>query len=92
MGSFQFLCMHIFTAVQIFEAFEVYLFIQGIKTELRRIPVPSHRYAPLKDKWMSIYTPVVEQLHLQMRFELKSRNVEIKVIQNFTLFGSAKSW
>jgi len=46
---------------------------------MRRIPVPPHRYAPLKEKWLSIYTPVVEQLHLQMRFELKSRNVEIKV-------------
>jgi len=47
---------------------------------MRRIPVPPHRYAPLKEKWLSIYTPIVEQLHLQMRFELKSRNVEIKVI------------
>ena len=53
--------------------------LQGTHAEMRRIPVPPHRYAPLKEKWLSIYTPIVEQLHLQMRFELKSRNVEIKV-------------
>ena len=54
-------------------------FLQGTRAEIRRIPVPPHRYGPLKEKWLSIYTPVVEQLHLQMRFELRSRNVEIKV-------------
>ena len=53
---------------------------------MRRIAVPPHRYAPLKEKWMSIYTPVVEQLHLQMRFELKSRNVEIKVVFAVTFY------
>ena len=41
--------------------------------------VPSHRYTPLKDNWANIYTPVVEKLKLQIRFNLKTRNVEIKV-------------
>lgn len=57
--------------------------LKGARAEMRRISVPSHRYAPLKEKWMSIYTPVVEQLHLQIRFHLKSRNVEIKVFTPF---------
>lgn len=48
------------------------------KGELRRIAVPAHRYTPLKDNWLKIFTPVVEHLHLQIRFNLKSRCVEIR--------------
>ena len=46
---------------------------------MRKIPVPSNRYTPLKENWMKIFTPIVEHLHLQIRFNLKTRNVEIKV-------------
>merc|ERR1711879_305787 len=35
-------------------------------------------YSPLKENWMKIFTPVVEHLNLQIRFNLKSRHVEIK--------------
>merc|ERR1712045_1038889 len=38
----------------------------------------SHRYTPLKEHWMKIFEPVVEHLNLQIRFNLKTRNVEIK--------------
>jgi len=48
------------------------------RIEFRKVAVPPHRYSPLKSNWMKIFTPVVEQLHLQIRFNLKSRNVEIK--------------
>ena len=48
------------------------------ETDVRKISVPSHRYTPLKDSWMKIFTPVVEHLKLQIRFNLKTRNVEIK--------------
>ena len=54
-------------------------FKQDGRIEFRKVPVPPHRYTPLKDSWMKIFTPVVEQLHLQIRFNLKTRNVEIKV-------------
>merc|ERR1712137_1117144 len=47
-------------------------------TEVRKISVPSHRYTPLKENWMKIFTPVVEHLQLQIRFNLKTRHVEIK--------------
>lgn len=47
-------------------------------TEIRRIAVPAHRYSPLKENWMKIFTPIVEHLKLQIRFNLKSRNVEIR--------------
>lgn len=46
--------------------------------EFRKVPVPAHRYTPLKDNWMKIFTPVVEHLRLQIRFNLKTRNVEIR--------------
>uniref|UniRef100_A0A1A7YAD4 RNA-binding protein PNO1 n=1 Tax=Iconisemion striatum TaxID=60296 RepID=A0A1A7YAD4_9TELE len=46
--------------------------------EMRKIPVPGHRYTPLKENWLKIFTPIVENLHLQVRFNLKTRSVEIK--------------
>ncbi|XP_052534777.1 RNA-binding protein PNO1 [Tympanuchus pallidicinctus] len=48
------------------------------KGEVRRVPVPANRYTPLKENWMKIFTPIVEHLQLQIRFNLKTRNVEIK--------------
>ena len=47
-------------------------------TDFRKVFVPSHRYTPLKENWMKVFTPVVEHLKLQIRFNLKTRNVEIK--------------
>jgi len=52
--------------------------LKGGVDEMRKIPVPPHRYTPLKENWMKIFTPIVENLQLQVRFNLKSRNVEIK--------------
>ena len=54
-------------------------FPQNGKVERRKVPVPPNRYTPLKENWMKIFEPVVEHLHLQIRFNLGSRNVEIKV-------------
>ncbi|ODM87070.1 RNA-binding protein PNO1 [Orchesella cincta] len=48
------------------------------KYELRKVSVPPHRYTPLKQKWRDIFTPIVEHLELQVRFNLKTRNVEIR--------------
>jgi RNA-binding protein PNO1 len=48
--------------------------------EMRKIHVPPNRFNPLKENWMKIYSPIVEYLKLQIRFNLKSRNVEIKVL------------
>ena len=46
--------------------------------EIRKISVPAHRYSPLKENWMKLFTPIVEHLHLQIRFNLKNRQVEIR--------------
>ena len=53
--------------------------IQEGETDVRKIPVPANRYTPLKSAWSKLVQPVVEHLKLQMRFNLKSRNVEIRV-------------
>ena len=44
--------------------------------------MPPNRFNPLKDNWMKIYTPVVDYLKLQIRFNLKTRNIELKVRRN----------
>lgn len=46
--------------------------------EQRKVSVPAHRYTPLKENWMKIFSPVVEHLQLQIRFNLKTRNVELR--------------
>merc|ERR1711983_673987 len=51
-------------------------------TEVRKIPVPSHRYSPLKENWMKIFEPIVQHLKLQIRFNLKTRNVEIRTCKD----------
>lgn len=53
--------------------------LQGGKPELRRVAVPPHRFTPLKENWMKIFSPIVDHLKLQIRLNLKTRNVELKV-------------
>jgi RNA-binding protein PNO1 len=51
---------------------------KGEFNEARKIPVPPSRYGPLKEQWVQLLTPVVKQLELQMRYNLKKRVVEIR--------------
>ena len=44
-----------------------------------RIPVPAHRYSPLKAQWQALYQPVVEHMKLQIRFNPKKRCIELRV-------------
>jgi len=46
--------------------------------EFRKISVPAHRYSPLKKIWMEIYTPVYEQMKIDIRMNLQARKVEFK--------------
>lgn len=48
------------------------------KSEFRRIPVPPHRYTPLRKDWMQLYTPIVQHLKLDVRMNPRNRCVEIK--------------
>jgi RNA-binding protein PNO1 len=46
--------------------------------ELRRIPVPQHRFAALKSNWLALYEPLTKELALQVRMNLKQRAVELR--------------
>lgn len=46
--------------------------------ELRRIAVPAHRYSPLRENWLKIFKPIVEHLKLQVRFNTRTRHVELR--------------
>ncbi|KAJ8360313.1 hypothetical protein SKAU_G00168380 [Synaphobranchus kaupii] len=62
--------------------------LKGGSDEMRKVPVPAHRYTPLKENWLKIFTPIVEHLQLQVRFNLKTRNVEIKTCKETQDIGS----
>jgi len=44
----------------------------------RKVPVPPHRYTPLKENWMNIFNAIVEHLGLQVRFNVSKKMVEIR--------------
>lgn len=48
------------------------------KVEFRKVFVPTHRYTPLKEHWMELYTPITEQMKIDVRMNLKNRKVELK--------------
>ncbi|XP_058058540.1 RNA-binding protein pno1 [Anopheles bellator] len=51
---------------------------QKPKVELRRVYIPRTRKGALKENWMQIFTPVVEQLKLRIRYNIKTSHVEIQ--------------
>ncbi|KAG5191728.1 RNA-binding protein PNO1-like protein [Tribonema minus] len=53
----------------------------GAKSDIRRIRCPPHRLTPLRASWEHIVAPVVEHMKLQIRFNPKARNVELKASQ-----------
>ncbi|KAJ3126181.1 pre-rRNA-processing protein pno1 [Nowakowskiella sp. JEL0407] len=52
--------------------------LQSGKVEQRKVPIPPHRMTPLKKVWISIYTPLVEHMKVQVRMNVKSKSVEIR--------------
>jgi hypothetical protein len=42
---------------------------------LLQIPVPQNRMTPLKTSWLQLYTPITDNLKLDMRMNLKTRKV-----------------
>ena len=41
--------------------------------------IPPHRYTPVRENWEQIYGPLVEQMGLQVRMNVKKRTVELRV-------------
>lgn len=52
--------------------------LKGGKFEYRRIRCPPNRFTPLRNQWEQLITPVVQFLKLQIRFNPKTRSVELK--------------
>lgn len=58
------------------------------KSEYRRIRCPMHRFTPLKNSWEQIMQPLTEYLKLQVRFNTKTKSVEMKTSEHTTDPGS----
>ncbi|GAA0147487.1 endoribonuclease [Lithospermum erythrorhizon] len=52
--------------------------ISSGQLQFRKVNVPPHRYTPLKKAWMDIYTPIITQMKIDLRMNLKARKVELK--------------
>ena len=52
--------------------------LSGSKSEYRKIPVPRHRYTPLRQNWDSILKTLVEHMKLQVRMNVKRHAVELR--------------
>lgn len=61
---------------------------QGVKKQMRRVPVPPNRVTPLKNSWMELIKPVVEHMKLQVRMNTKKRAVEIRTSESTEDIGS----
>jgi len=48
------------------------------KVEFRKISVPAHRYTPLKENWLKIYSPIVNHMKLQIRMNTQTLHVELR--------------
>mmetsp|Transcript_2893 Transcript_2893/g.3402 ORF Transcript_2893/g.3402 Transcript_2893/m.3402 type:complete len:259 (-) Transcript_2893:60-836(-) len=51
---------------------------RGGKVEYRRVRCPKHRYTPLRNDWEQMLMPLVQFLKLQVRFNTKTRSIEMK--------------
>lgn len=58
------------------------------KDQFRSVRIPNHRYTPLKKHWESIMRPIVEHMQIQIRFNPKTRRVELKTSQHTSNEGS----
>jgi RNA-binding protein PNO1 len=63
------------------------LFDDGNKQE-RRVPIPQHRLTPLKKHWMQIYEPIVKHMKLQIRFNTRTKCVELRTSPHTTDIGA----
>lgn len=48
------------------------------RVEYRKVRIPAHRYTPLKKNWESLISPLTQKLKLQVRFNPRTRCVELK--------------
>jgi RNA-binding protein PNO1 len=58
-----------------------------IEVQYKSILIPDHRIKHLKEEWLKIYTPIVKLAKLQIRFNSRSKHVEIKSCEATTDLG-----
>lgn len=58
--------------------------LQAQDEEMRKVPVPPHRFSPLRKQWMQLYEPVVRHLKLQIRMHIPTKSVQLKVSDETT--------
>jgi RNA-binding protein PNO1 len=46
--------------------------------DTRKVPIPTNRLTPLKRDWLDIHDPIVNHLKLQIRFNPRTRCVELR--------------
>ena len=51
------------------------------KVEYRKVRIPAHRYTPLRKAWVHFIKPITEKLKLQVRFNPRTRSVELKTCE-----------
>ncbi|KAF7725013.1 pre-rRNA-processing protein pno1 [Apophysomyces ossiformis] len=52
--------------------------LNSVTKGYRKVPVPPHRFSPLKNRWLDIYTPLVEHMKLNVRMNIKSKSIELR--------------
>lgn len=50
----------------------------SFRVQSRKVPVPPHRFSPLKSNWPQIYPPLVDHLKLAVRMNVKNKAVELR--------------
>jgi len=60
------------------------------RRETRKVAIPPHRMSPLKASWPSIYGPLVENLKLQVRMNVKAKAVEIRTSKHTVEEGAVQ--
>lgn len=61
--------------------------LQG-SAEYRRVQCPPNRLTPLREQWEQLMTPIVEYLKLQIRFNPKTRSIEMKTSEQTEDMGA----
>ena len=63
------------------DAFARFFFIgtKSSRPDFHRVGVPAHRRTPLRGDWERLYTPIVQHLHLQIRYNTRLNAIELKV-------------
>lgn len=67
------------TSVPSFPPLPAHALQTALKSEMRRVPIPPHRFTPLKKDWINIFGPLTEILGLQVRMNVQRKSVEIRV-------------